>query len=123
MNLSKILLLSIFILTTFSSVSQERETILLTENWKFQKGKNDSAFKKQFNDANWETVTVPHDWAIKGPFDKNIDLQKVTVKQDGMKKPATITGRSGALPYIGEAWYRNTFSASDFDNTKSYYSF
>lgn len=118
MNLIKLLFFSIFIFITFSSVSQERKTILLTENWKFQKGKNDSAFKKQFNDSNWKTVTVPHDWAIEGPFDKNIDLQKVTVKQDGMKKPATITGRTGALPYIGEAWYRNTFSASDFDSTK-----
>ena len=118
MNIKKLLLLSIFAFTTVSAISQERKTILLTENWKFQKGKNDSAFIKQFNDANWETVIVPHDWAIKGPFDKNIDLQKVTVKQDGMKKPATITGRTGALPYIGEAWYRNTFSASDFDSTK-----
>lgn len=118
MNLIKLLFFSIFIFITFSSVSQERKTILLTENWKFQKGKNDSAFKKQFNDSNWKTVTVPNDWAIEGPFDKNIDLQKVTVKQDGMKKPATITGRTGALPYIGEAWYRNTFSASDFDSTK-----
>lgn len=99
-------------------VSQERETILLTDNWKFQKGKNDNAHQKQFNDSSWETVTVPHDWAIKGPFDKNIDIQKVTIAQDGIYEPAHLTGRSGALPYVGEAWYRNTFSASGFDDTK-----
>lgn len=103
---------------SLSLVSQERETILLTDNWKFQKGKNDTAFKKQFDDSNWETVTVPHDWAIKGPFDKNIDIQKVTIAQDGIYKPADLTGRSGALPYVGEAWYRNTFTTANFDSTK-----
>ncbi len=99
-------------------VSQERETILLTEDWKFQKGENANAFQKQFDDSKWETVMVPHDWAIKGPFDKNIDAQEVTISQDGIYVPSKLTGRSGALPYVGEAWYRNTFLASDFDDTK-----
>ena len=118
LNLKSIITLWFVVFTTFNLASQERETILLTDNWKFQKGKNDTAFQIQFNDAKWETVTVPHDWAIKGPFDKNIDIQKVTIAQDGMYKPANLTGRSGALPYVGEAWYRNTFTTSSFDDTK-----
>jgi beta-galactosidase len=24
--------------------------------------------KRSFNDSSWESVTLPHDWAIKGPF-------------------------------------------------------
>lgn len=118
MNLKTLFHLCILLLAPLFMVSQERITTLLTENWKFQKGNNATAFQKQFNDSNWETVTVPHDWAIKGPFDKSIDMQTVTVTQDGMHTPASLTGRSGALPYIGEAWYRNTFSTSDFNDTK-----
>ena len=118
MKLKSFILSACLLYTSLVTFSQEREIILLTENWKFQKGTNDSAFQIQFNDSNWETVKVPHDWAIKGPFDKNIDVQKVTISQDGIYEPAELTGRSGALPYVGEAWYRNTFSASDFDDTK-----
>lgn len=118
MILKSLSLLWFFALIPLFMVSQERETIHLTEHWKFQKGKNDDAFKKQYNDSNWETVSVPHDWAIYGPFDKNVDIQTVTIAQDGMYIPAALTGRSGALPYVGEAWYRNTFSTLDFDGTK-----
>ena len=118
MNLKSLFFLCQLVLTPLFAVSQSRETIILTDNWKFQKGKNDDAFQKQFNDSNWETVTVPHDWAIYGPFDKKIDIQKVTISQDGIFEPAELTGRSGALPYVGEAWYRNAFSALDFDDTK-----
>ena len=28
-----------------------------------------------FDDSSWESVTVPHDWAIYGPFDRENDLQ------------------------------------------------
>ncbi|WP_103069202.1 glycoside hydrolase family 2 TIM barrel-domain containing protein [Aquimarina sediminis] len=118
MNVKTLSLLGLMMILPLLVVSQSREIITLTDDWKFQKGKNDDAFQKQFDDLQWETVTVPHDWAIYGPFDREIDLQKVTITQDGMSKPAELTGRSGALPYTGEAWYRNTFLASDFDDTK-----
>ena len=113
-----LLILFLFCFTPFVSLSQERKVMTLTDHWKFQKGKNDKAFEEKFNDSKWENVTVPHDWAIKGPFDKNIDVQMVTIAQDGLYTPAPLTGRSGALPYVGEAWYRNTFSTSDFDESK-----
>jgi beta-galactosidase len=35
-----------------------------------------------FNDSKWETITV-HDWAIYGPFDKNVDKQSVAIVQNG----------------------------------------
>jgi beta-galactosidase len=34
------------------------------------KGDFEAAYKVNFNDSKWESVTVPHDWAIYGPFDK-----------------------------------------------------
>jgi beta-galactosidase len=54
----------------------------------------------------WETVSVPHDWAIGGPFDKKWDLQYVAIEQNGEKEKTEKSGRSGALPWIGEGHYR-----------------
>lgn len=47
-----------------------------------------------FNDAKWETVDIPHDWAIFGPFDKNNDLQNVAVTQNFETQASLKTGRT-----------------------------
>jgi len=101
--------------TTFSQVRTVQE---IATNWKFQKGKNTEAFQVNFNDSKWKTVTVPHDWAIYGPFDKEVDKQNVAIVQNGEKVASEKTGRTGALPHIGTAWYRNKFSVPEFKNGK-----
>lgn len=53
----------------------------------------------------WQSVTVPHDWAIKGPFDKKWDLQMVAIEQNGESEKTEKSGRSGALPWIGKGYY------------------
>jgi beta-galactosidase len=102
------LLLFSFFLIQFSFAQVRTETEL-TE-WKFYKGQSNLASQQNFNDKSWESVTVPHDWAIYGPFDKEIDKQVVAIEQNGEKVAAEKTGRTGALPYIGEGWYRNYFT-------------
>lgn len=102
-------LLVVLLLAAFYSKAQNRIEILLTDNWKFSKGKNDQAAGIDFNDRSWKTVSVPHDWAISGPFDKDIDKQMVAITQNGETTPTEKTGRTGALPYTGEGWYRNKF--------------
>ncbi|RYZ59600.1 MAG: DUF4982 domain-containing protein [Chitinophagaceae bacterium] len=52
---------------------------------------------------------MPHDWAIYGPFDKEIDKQVVAITQNNEKVASEKTGRTGSLPYIGEGWYRQRF--------------
>ena len=54
----------------------------------------------------WQQVAVPHDWAISGPFDKKWDLQMVAIEQNGEKEKTEKSGRSGALPWIGEGVYK-----------------
>mgnify|MGYP000606315083 FL=1 len=56
-------------------------------------------------------MTIPHDWAIFGPFDRNNDLQEVAVTQDLEKQASVKTGRTGGLPYVGVGWYRTAFDA------------
>ncbi len=59
----------------------------------------------------WEQVSVPHDWAISGPFDKKYDLQMVAIEQNGEKEKTEKSGRSGALPWIGEGMYKMNWTA------------
>ena len=80
--------------------------VLLLDNWRFQRGSAVGAQAATFDDGGWEAVTVPHDWAIAGPFDKEIDKQVVAIEQNGEKEATEKTGRSGCLPWIGEGWYR-----------------
>ncbi len=59
----------------------------------------------------WSQVAVPHDWAIAGPFDKKWDLQMVAIEQNGEKEKSEKSGRSGALPWIGEGMYKMNWKA------------
>jgi beta-galactosidase len=108
--MKKIFLLAAVSISIF--VSAQRKTILLDFDWKFIKSDPVNAAAVSFNDAGWENVSVPHDWAIKGPFDKMADAQTVTVTEDGEKKPALRTGRTGSLPWPGVGWYRKHLKIS-----------
>ena len=94
-----------------------RKEVQLADGWRFSleneamKAMGDKIAAENYNDALWEVVAVPHDWAIKGPFDENIDKQVRMVVEDGETKPQLRTGRTGALPFIGAGWYRVKFSA------------
>jgi len=110
--------LVIFLTLTQVTFSQVRTVKELDVNWKFQKISQKNAFEVNFDDSKWETVMVPHDWAIYGPFDKEIDKQDVAIVQNGEEVASEKTGRTGALPHIGTAWYRNNFTLPQYDKDK-----
>lgn len=58
-----------------------------------------------FDDSLWETVNLPHDWAIKGPFFEGND--------------AEVTGGMGRLPSPGVAWYRKELDIPASDEGRS----
>ena len=58
-----------------------------------------------FDDSSWEKVNLPHDWAIKGPF------------QTGWN--SEVGGGMGRLPSNGVAWYRKKLDISASDAGKS----
>ena len=82
-----------------------RESVTLKE-WEFTKGISTA-------DTKWQKVAVPHDWAIYGPFDRENDIQRVAVEQNGEKEETWKTGRTGGLPFIGKGAYRTTFNVAD----------
>lgn len=98
-------------LLAWMAVAQQRTETLLEKGWKFMKGDVADAMKPDFDDKQWEAVTVPHDWAIYGPFDRSHDLQEVAVTQNLETAASVKTGRTGGLPYVGVGWYRITFEA------------
>jgi beta-galactosidase len=73
------------------SEPQVRMRKSFNEKWLFCKGEVGNESGIEFNDANWRTLNLPHDWAIEGPFDKEYDT------------------RTGGLPIYGTAWYRKHF--------------
>lgn len=107
----KHLLTAALLIMALTSYGQRKE-ILLENGWRFHKGDLQQAQEVGFDDSGWEKVTVPHDWAIYGPFSRDNDLQKVAVKENGEVRETWKTGRTGGLPYEGVGWYRNSFDAS-----------
>ena len=100
------------------SEDMPRETLILKKNWSFKLGSYPEAIHSNFDDSNWQKISVPHDWAITGPFNREIDKQVVAITQNKETEATEKTGRTGALPYIGEAWYRNTFSLPNWNKQK-----
>lgn len=58
-----------------------------------------------FDDRSWEKVNLPHDWAIKGPFQKGWNSE--------------VGGGMGRLPVNGVAWYRKKLDIPASDAGKS----
>lgn len=87
-------------LVALAALSAKGETRVyeLSKNWWFS-----------YDRENWQQVNVPHDWAINGPFDKKWDLQVVAIKENGEETETEHSGRSGALPWIGEGYYKTQF--------------
>lgn len=90
------------------SLSAQRSERLLSE-WKFSHKDSPAQVEIGFDDSGWETVSVPHDWAIAGPFDNNADKQTVAIEQNGENVATEKSGRTGSLPWIGIGWYRTHF--------------
>lgn len=60
-------------------------------------GGNVSFLQRSFDDSNWDSVTLPHDWAVAGPFYTDPD-------------DPVVGGSMGRLPVQGVGWYRRNIS-------------
>ena len=110
----KINLLLLLALTTMSWAQQQT----LEKGWKFTREDQPQFSQADYNDSKWQKVTLPHDWAIYGPFDRENDLQRIAIKQDGQKSAIEHTGRTGGLPFVGVGWYRTEFDIPELTADK-----
>ena len=111
-------LLVAFAALTSTTNGQNRMEISLEKGWKFTREDNVASRNKDFDDRNWQSVRIPHDWAIYGPFSPTNDRQDVAITQDGQQEAMEHAGRTGGLPFVGVGWYRNTFDVPNFSDNK-----
>ena len=82
-----------------------RSRASFNDNWQFHLGNVEGAQLPDFDDSQWRTLNVPHDWSIELPFSEDA--------------PAGPGG--GALPG-GLGWYRKSFTPASADiNGKQVY--
>lgn len=77
---------------TQRSSDTPRERHPFNTDWKFFLGDSEDAMLPAFDDSQWRTLDLPHDWSVEGDFSRD--------------NPAGTGG--GALPG-GIGWYRKTF--------------
>jgi beta-galactosidase len=96
-----------FVASTSATAETPSPSQPLVENfnrsWKFIKGDVAGADAADFDDAAWQSVRLPHDWAIAGPFNPD------------------EWGHTGKLPWKGVGWYRKTFTLPAADAGKQVY--
>jgi len=71
--------------------------VRFNDGWRFLKGEAPRAERPDFPDSSWRKLTLPHDWAIEGPFDKQFNPE------------------TGGLPVSGTGWYRKHFTIAASD--------
>ena len=81
-----------------------RKESFFNDDWKFFKGDEPDAFLPGYDDSEWRSVDLPHDWSIEGKFSK--------------EHPTGI--QEGALP-AGIGWYRKTFQLQVAESKRRYY--
>lgn len=73
-------------------------------DWRFHLGEIEKASYKGYDDSAWETVTLPHDWAVTQPFDEN------------------CSSGTGYLPG-GVGWYRKRFELNELNGRQVFITF
>ncbi len=90
-----IILCAVFFVSALPAQANSRpgKTTDFNNDWRFHLGNVENAEKEGFDDSQWRTLNLPHDWSIEGEFSQS--------------NPAGTGG--GALPG-GLGWYRKTFT-------------
>jgi beta-galactosidase len=99
------LLLATAILTTHAFAAlhliQPRVIQSFDTDWRFSQSDPADAKSPAFDDAQWQAVTLPHDWSIAGP-----------IREDAPSRAA-----GGFFP-TGVAWYRHSLTLPKLDPAK-----
>lgn len=74
--------------------AQERTSTLLNFGWKFHLGDIENAWKTDFDDSDWRSLDIPHDYQMELPWDQK-------------------SGGARGFKPMSDAWYRKTFRADE----------
>lgn len=93
-----LVLLAMFVLQISCTGPANRQVRIrqkFNTDWKFINQDVKKAETSGFDDSGWRQLDLPHDWAIEGPFSKDVYFQ------------------GGFLPYPGVGWYRKSFEFTE----------
>ncbi len=123
------------IITSSASASgnEVRRKICMDDNWKFHFGHaadpsqdfgyrlaniysktgdaRETAISTAFDDSNWRTLDLPHDWVVELPFQKSDNRH---IMSHGYKPVG------GSFPETSIGWYRKHFDVSSADTMKRF---
>jgi beta-galactosidase len=84
--------------------NQSRVDTTIDLNWRFTPGDPPGADKPGFDDSGWKYVSLPHDWMIEQPVNKD-----------------NSSGTAGGFYPEGTGWYRKTFDLSEYQYLEQFY--
>lgn len=124
---------SFLLLTLFTVQAQQRERILIDDDWRFafghaadaskdfnfsiapiysKSGKAETtAIARDFDDSSWRKLNLPHDWAVELPF---VESDNFDVMAHGYKPVG------GLFPETSIGWYRKSFSIQPSDSGRRF---
>jgi beta-galactosidase len=91
------------------------QTLLFDNDWLFHKGEAQGAQVPEFNDSDWRTIDLPHDWSIEDLPDQ--EPGKV-IGPFSTESGGPRNGMSNAHAIGGTGWYRKTFTLKQEDQHK-----
>jgi len=108
-NQYKSILIVLLIAVQFMSCSSEEAFIQRTRtsfdfDWKFQLGEIENAELESFDDSQWRTLDVPHDWSIEGEYNQD-----------------NPSGIAGAFLPTGTGWYRKELTINKLIDSDRYF--
>ncbi|HLO57306.1 MAG TPA: hypothetical protein VK179_01055 [Bacteroidales bacterium] len=86
----------LFLVVSLASFSQ---TFLIDDDWKFHRGGAQGAEDPSFNDSDWRSVDLPHDWSIEDLPGTNSPFS-----------PDAVSQVSGGFTTGGTGWYRKSIN-------------
>lgn len=113
--MKKIAVFLFYLIISHACFSQKN--ILFDDGWKFFRGGAQGGQNTDFNDSDWRTVDLPHDWSIE-------DLPSGQAALPGIHSPFNkdaISQVSGGFTKAGTAWYRKNFTVNKSDSGKMIY--
>lgn len=90
-----------------ASSEHSRDSILWNFDWKFQAGNIDHAWQKDFDDSQWRSLDLPHDFQIEQPWIAPKADEKADMSDGAANAKSELSPRG--FKAMGQAWYRKTF--------------
>lgn len=82
----------VFMVEAQNTTLNPRTVILFNFDWKFHFGEAENAFNTDFNDSEWRTLDIPHDFQFEQPWDQS-------------------AGGARGFKAMSTGWYRKSFKA------------